>query len=128
MPSEKDNILKFNHCMKSDKMPQIIYADIEFLIKTLDGSPNKTDKFSTTKVDQHIPCRYSISTILAFDCIENKHTLHRGGDCMKKFCESLREDAKNMINFERKEKTKFISRCKIMLQLWKKNLKKACKK
>ena len=30
MPSEKDNILKFNQYMKSDKMPYIIYADIEF--------------------------------------------------------------------------------------------------
>ena len=30
---EKDNILVFNQYMKSDKMPYIIYADIEFLIK-----------------------------------------------------------------------------------------------
>ena len=29
MPSEKDNILEFNQYMKSDKMPHIIYADIE---------------------------------------------------------------------------------------------------
>ena len=27
MPSEKDNILEFNRCMKSDKMSYIIYAD-----------------------------------------------------------------------------------------------------
>ena len=33
MPSEKDNILEFNHYMKSDKMPYIIYADVECLIK-----------------------------------------------------------------------------------------------
>ena len=30
--SEKDNILEFNQYMKSDKMPYIIYADIESLI------------------------------------------------------------------------------------------------
>ena len=89
--------------MKSDKMPQIIYADIESLIKKLDESANNPEKFSTTNVDQHIPCRYSISTILTFDCTENKHTVHRGEDCVKKFCESLREDTKNMINFERKK-------------------------
>ena len=29
MPSEKNNILKFNQYMKSDKMSYIIYADIE---------------------------------------------------------------------------------------------------
>ena len=33
MPSEKNKILEFNQHMKSDKMPYIIYADIEFLIK-----------------------------------------------------------------------------------------------
>ena len=33
MPSEKDNILDFNQYIKSDKMPYIIYADIESLIK-----------------------------------------------------------------------------------------------
>ena len=32
MPSEKDKILEFNKYMKSDKMPYVIYADIEFLI------------------------------------------------------------------------------------------------
>ena len=29
----KNNILEFNQYMKSDKMPYIIYADIESLIK-----------------------------------------------------------------------------------------------
>ena len=33
MSSEKDNILEFNQYMKSDKMPYIIYADIESSIK-----------------------------------------------------------------------------------------------
>ena len=32
MSSEKDNILEFNQYMKSDKLPSIIYADIEYLI------------------------------------------------------------------------------------------------
>ena len=33
MASEKNNILGFNQYTKSDKMPYIIYADIESLIK-----------------------------------------------------------------------------------------------
>ena len=46
-----------------------------------------------------------MSTILGFDHIENKHTLYRGKDCMKKFCSSLREqakDIKDIIDFEKK--------------------------
>ena len=37
MSSEKDNILEFNQYMKLDKMPFIIYANIESLIKEIDG-------------------------------------------------------------------------------------------
>ena len=33
MPLENNNILEFNQNTKSDKMPYIIYADIESLIK-----------------------------------------------------------------------------------------------
>ena len=33
MPSENDNILEFNQYIRSDKMPYIVYADIESLIK-----------------------------------------------------------------------------------------------
>ena len=36
IPSENDNILEFNQYMKSDKMPYIIYSDIESLIKKID--------------------------------------------------------------------------------------------
>ena len=42
-----------------------------------------------------------MSTIWVFDHIENKDTLYRGKDCMKKFCTSLREHAKNIIDFEK---------------------------
>ena len=52
-----------------------------------------------------------MSTIWAFDDIENRHSLYRGEDFMKKFCSSLREHVTNVINSERKK----------MLPLTKKN-------
>ena len=91
MPSEKDNVLELNQCMKSDKMLYIIYADMESLIKKIDECPNTSEAFSTIKIGEHIPCGYFMSTISAFDHIENKHSSYRGKDCMKKFCTSLRE-------------------------------------
>ena len=63
MPTEKHNILKFNQYMKSDKMLYIIYADIESLIKKIDGCANNPEKSSTTKIVEHITCRYSMPTI-----------------------------------------------------------------
>ena len=36
------------------------------------------------KIGKNIPCGYSKSAIRGFDHIENKHTLYRGKDYMKK--------------------------------------------
>ena len=44
-----------------------------------------------------------MSTIWGFDHIEDKHTLYSKKDCMKKFCESLREHARSIIDFEKKK-------------------------
>ena len=44
-----------------------------------------------------IPCQQ----FRVFDHIENKHTLYRGKDRMKKFCTSLREHVKNIVDFEK---------------------------
>ena len=46
MLSENDKV--FNQYMKSDKMVCIIYADIESLIKKIDGCANNPENFSTT--------------------------------------------------------------------------------
>ena len=40
-----------------------------------------------------------MSTISSLRSAENKHDVYRGKDCMKKFCEFLREDAMETINF-----------------------------
>ena len=80
------------------------------MIKIIDGSKNISEKFSTTKVGEHIPCGYSILTIRTFDGIENICDIYRGEDCMKKkFCEPLRELATKIINFEKK-KNDFINK------------------
>ena len=55
-------------------MPCIIYADTEPLIKKIDGYSNNPENSLTTKIREHILCEYSMSTIWAFDSIENKHT------------------------------------------------------
>ena len=38
---------------------------------------------------------------MGFDNIVNKHTLYRAKDCMKMFCNSLKEYAENIIAFEK---------------------------
>ena len=44
-----------------------------------------------------------MSKIWGFDHIKDKHTLYSRKDCMKKFYASLREHARNIIDFEKKK-------------------------
>ena len=61
MPSEDTKILEFNQCRKSDKAPFIIYADLDCIIEKIDGCKNNPE-----------------------NSLKNK-------DCMKTFCEFLRD-------------------------------------
>ena len=102
MPSEDTKVLEFNHYQKSDKVAFIIYEDFKYIIEKIDGYKNNPQNLSTKKVIGHIPSGFSMSTISSFRSIENKHDVYRRKDCMKKFCEFLREHAMKIINFKKK--------------------------
>ena len=72
----------------------------EYLIERIDECKNNPENSSTPKADDHIQSRFSMSTILSFKIIENKHDVYRGRDCTEKFCESLREEAVKIIKFK----------------------------
>ena len=55
-----------------------------------------------------------MSTICGFNHIEDKHTLCRGKDYMKKFCEPLREHAKSITGFKKKNIALDSKRTKIL--------------
>ena len=63
MPSKTDNKLEFNQYMKSDKMAHTIYAEIESLIKKIDGVQLIQKIIQQKKIGEHILCGYSMSTI-----------------------------------------------------------------
>ena len=42
------------------------YADLECLVKRIEGSANNPQKSSLIKIGEHIPCRYSMSIIWGF--------------------------------------------------------------
>ena len=112
-------------------MSYIIYADVESLIKKIDGCANNPENSSTTETGVYIPCGYSVPTIWVFDGIENKHTLYRKKDYMKKLCESFGGHEKNIIDFEKKNVTFKKGRtkvtCKVCYICQKRILKVLCK-
>ena len=103
MPAKDNNIIKYNYGEKSMKVPFVIYADLECLLKKVSTCINNPNESSTTKINKHIPSGYSIFTSCSFDESKNKLNYYRGKDCMKKFCEDLREHAIKIINYEKKK-------------------------
>ena len=103
MPSEDTKILKFNRYQKSNQAPFIIYADLECMIEKINECKNNHENSPTTKVSEHIPSDFQMSAITLFRNIENKHDVYRGKDCIKKFCEILREHAMKIIYFKKKK-------------------------
>ena len=72
MSSERYKILEFNQYKESDKMPHVIYVDIESLIKKIDGCANNLENSSAIKIYiffVYIPCGYSVTIIGVFDHI-----------------------------------------------------------
>ena len=102
MPSDNAEMLEFKEHWKSDKTLSFIYANLQSLIKKIDGCKNNSEKPSTIKVTKNSPCGYSMYLIWTFHGIENKHNVYRGKQCIKKFSESLKEHAMKKINFEKK--------------------------
>ena len=50
-----------------------------------------------------------MNLVCSFDSNENKHSFYRGKDCIKKFCEELKELGTKIINYEQKEMTPLTS-------------------
>ena len=131
VPFEDTKLLEFNQYQKSDKAPFSIYLDRECIIEKIDGCKNNPENSSTTKVSEHIPSGFSMSKISSFRSTENKQD-----DCIevkiawKSLCESLREHAIKIVNFEKK-KNEIINKrparikwkCKNLLYLWRKTCK-----
>ena len=82
-------VVEFNQYQKFDRAPFITLTDLEWIIEKVDGCRNN----STAKVNHGIPSGFPMSTIWPFRSMKNKHDVYRGKNCMKKFCESLREHA-----------------------------------
>ena len=50
-----------------------------------------------------MPSGHALSLTSLFDSKESKHSVYRGRDCIKKFCNDLKELGKKITNYEEKE-------------------------
>ena len=91
---DKDTFIKYHPGVKSMRSPYVVYADIESLLNKVDTCINDPSKSSTTKINEHEMCGYSLVTHCSFDEKRNTIDCYRGKVCLKKFC----QDLKNRLN------------------------------
>ena len=103
MPDENKKILKYIPGEKSLKVPFIIYADLECLLQKINTCKNNPEKSYTEKKAKHKPSDYSLVTCSSFDKFENERNCYGGKDCMKIFCNDLRDQALKIIKYENKK-------------------------
>ena len=84
------------------KSPFVIVADTESMLKKMDTCKNDPSKSSKTLLNEHEMCGYSLVTDCSFDKKRNVADYYRGKDCLKKFCQDLKKQAKSIIDFEKK--------------------------
>ena len=103
MPTKDNDIIKYNHGENSLKVHFIIYADLGCLLEKMSTCINNPNESSTTKINKDTPSGYSIFTGCSFDESKNKLNYYNAKDCMKKFCQDLKEHAARIINYEKKK-------------------------
>ena len=103
MPDGDNKILKYILGEKSLKVPFIIYADLECLLRKINTCLNNPDKSYTEKKATHRPSGYSIVTRCSFDKSKNEPKYYREEDCIKMFCKDLKDQAVKIVNHGKKE-------------------------
>ena len=61
-------ILEINQYQNFDKAPFVIHTDLECLMENVDECKNNPENSSTTKVSQHMPSGFPMSTIIFAFC------------------------------------------------------------
>ena len=105
MPDVDDNIVEGKPGKKSLKHLFIIHADLECLLLKMNTCNNNPNMSYTTVKALHKLSRYSLLTSCSFDKSENMQIYYNGKDCMKRFCNDLKEHVSRIINYETKPMT-----------------------
>ena len=99
MPKKEKSILKFKNYCNSEKVPFIIYADMESLLNPIQSCEPNLQSSYTKKYQNHQPVSYSYY-VKCFDdnVFTREPKTYTGLDAMQKFVESLEKDVKEIAN------------------------------
>ena len=89
----QDNMVDIYDGQNQFKVPFMMYADFEVILKPVQGPSPDPNKAYTMKVNQHIPSGYCVYSKFAYGDVKEPLTIYRGEDCAGKFCKYIRQEA-----------------------------------
>ena len=94
MPTEKEKWLKFHDGQYQFKVPFMLYADFESILKPVDeGCRNKMNTMKTErkgkasyteKINTHVPSGWCLHSTFAYGDVPDPLKMYRGEDCVEK--------------------------------------------
>ena len=91
MPEEEKNTLSFQNHHKQMKVPYVIYADFEALVRKIPGCERGSEskqKSYTEKTERHETCGFSF-TVVRSDGAATQPVVYRGENAVKTFLNQL---------------------------------------
>ena len=120
MPTKKEKWLKFRDGQYQFKVPFMLYADFESILKPVDEwymdkmntmkAERKGNASYTEKINTHVPCVHStfaygeVHSTFAYGEVPDLLKMYRSKDCVGKFVEYIEEKAKQLYEHEAAEK------------------------
>ena len=89
------SFIEFHNGQNQFKVPFMMYADFEVILRPVYGpSPNPNEPY-TKKVNQHIPSGFCVYSKFAYGEVKDPLKLYRGKDCIQvlRLCEERSEKA-----------------------------------
>ena len=93
---DKNPIVRYSNGQHQFKVPFIMYADFESILKPIQGAKNNPNMSSTRRVNLHVPSGWCLHSKFAYGKVNNPTTQYRGADCVEKFCEKIISGAKRL--------------------------------
>ena len=95
MPT-RNPIVEYSNGQHQFKVPFIMYADFESILKPIQGASNNPNQSSTRGVNVHTPSGWCLHSKFAYGNVHKPTTQYRGPDCVEKFCEHIISEAKRL--------------------------------
>ena len=95
MPHKRP-IVEYSDGQFQVKVPFIMYADFESILKPIQGLENNPRISTTRGINVHTPSGWCVRSEFAYGEVKDPLKLYRGKDCVQKFCDHVIEEARRL--------------------------------